>query len=145
MILFVAVSCKKDLVSKPERLIEKEKMIDIMYDLSLLEVIKYQGRTPLDSLEISQTKFMLRKYKVDSLQFLKSNMYYAADYKNYKEMFDEVQVRLEKNKAAIDSLLKIEEKKAKKEKKQIKKDSTEKPIRKVNIDSIKKRVQLRKK
>jgi hypothetical protein len=144
LLLFAVVSCKKDLVKKPDQLIEKGKMIDIMYDLSLLEVIRYHGRIPLDSFENSQAKFMLQKYKVDSLQFLKSNMYYAADYKNYKGMFDEVQKRLEKDKAAIDSLLKKEERKAEKEKKQIKKDSIEKSIKKVNNDSIKKRIQLKK-
>jgi len=150
LVLFLSVSCKKDLVKEPKRLIEKEKMIDIMYDLSLLEAVRYQNPSSLDSLEISPTKFVLQKYKVDSLQFAQNNMYYAADYKTYKELFDEVGKRLEKEKKRVDSLVKIEEKKAadkaKKNKiKEIKKDSVKTPLRKINIDSIKKRMQLRKK
>jgi len=148
LVLFLSVSCKKELVKEPKKLIEKDKMIDIMYDLSLLEAIRYQNPVSLDSLETSPTKFVLQKYKVDSLQFAQSNMYYAADYSNYKEMFDEVGKRLEKNKRATDSLVKIEEKKAAKIKKnavkQVKKDSIKIPARKINIDSVKKRMQLRK-
>ena len=148
LVLFLSVSCKKELVKEPKQLVEKDKMIDIMYDLSLLEAIRYQNPVSLDSLETSPTKFVLQKYKVDSLQFAQSNMYYAADYSNYKEMFDEVGKRLEKNKRATDSLVKIEEKKAAKIKKnavkQVKKDSVKIPARKINIDSVKKRMQLRK-
>jgi len=148
LVLFLSVSCKKELVKEPKKLIEKDKMIDIMYDLSLLEAIRYQNPVSLDSLETSPTKFVLQKYKVDSLQFAQSNMYYAADYSNYKEMFDEVGKRLEKNKRVTDSLVKIEEKKAAKIKKnavkQVKKDSVKIPARKINIDSVKKRMQLRK-
>ena len=148
LILFLSVSCKKELVKEPKQLVEKDKMIDIMYDLSLLEAIRYQNPVSLDSIETSPTKFVLQKYKVDSLQFAQSNMYYAADYSNYKEMFDEVGKRLEKNKRATDSLVKIEEKKAAKIKKnavkQVKKDSVKIPARKINIDSVKKRMQLRK-
>lgn len=150
LVLFLSVSCKKDLVKEPKRLIDKEKMIDIMYDLSLLEAIRYQNPASLDSMEISPAKFILHKYKTDSLQFAQSNMYYASDYRNYKEMFDEVGRRLEKNKKRADSLIKIEEKKAiakaKKEKmKRIKKDSVKIPLRKINIDSIKERRQLKQK
>jgi len=148
LVLFLSVSCKKELVKEPKKLIEKDKMIDIMYDLSLLEAIRYQNPVSLDSLETSPTKFVLQKYKVDSLQFAQSNMYYAADYSNYKEMFDEVGKRLEKNKRTTDSLVKIEEKKTAKIKKnavkQVKKDSVKIPGRKINIDSVKKRMQLRK-
>jgi len=148
LVLFLSVSCKKELVKEPKQLVEKDKMIDIMYDLSLLEAIRYQNPVSMDSIETSPTKFVLQKYKVDSLQFAQSNMYYAADYSNYKEMFDEVGKRLEKNKRATDSLVKIEEKKAAKIKKnavkQVKKDSIKIPARKINIDSVKKRMQLRK-
>lgn len=148
--MFLSASCKKDLVKEPKRLIEKEKMIDIMYNLSLLEAIRYQNPASLDSMEVSPTKFILQKYKVDSLQFAQSNMYYAADYKSYKEIFDEVAKRLDKSKKKADSLVKIEEKKAAAKAKKnkaaaVKKDSVKIPLRKINIDSIKKRMQLKQK
>ncbi|MCC9072797.1 DUF4296 domain-containing protein [Flavobacterium sp. F-65] len=147
-ILIFAVGCKKELVKKPERLVDRDKMIDIMYDLSLLEAIKYQNPLSLDSCDTNPTRFILKKYKVDSLQFVKSNMYYAADYNDYKLMFDEIGTRLEKNKKKIDSLIKIEEKKKKlldKKTKLVKKDSIkgEKELLKVNPDSLKKNPKLK--
>ncbi len=141
LVLFLAVSCKKELVKEPKRLIEKGKMIDIMYDLSVLDAIKYNNPLSLDSVDASPKKFILQKYKVDSLQFAQSNMYYAADYENYKDMFDQIAKRLEKNQKKVDSLLKIEKKKADKANKN-KKAAGPAPklddMKPVNTDSIKK-------
>ncbi len=149
LVLFLAVSCKKDLVKEPKRLIEREKMIDIMYDISILDAIKYNNPLSLDSLDGNAKQFILRKYKVDSLQFAQSNMYYASDYENYKDMFDQISKRLEKNQKKADSLLKIEEKKAAKANKDKAKkgeptgpvpkpDEVKQPVKKINIDSIRK-------
>jgi hypothetical protein len=135
LILFLSVSCKKELVKEPKGLIEKAKMIDIMYDLSILEAMRYQDPLSLDSVDASQKKFVLRKYKVDSLQFAQSNMYYAADYDAYKEMFDEIGKRLAVNQRATDSILKLEEKNA--AKKKTSKDSIKKTSKPINTDSIK--------
>ena len=154
LVLFLSVSCKKELVKEPAKLIEKEKMIDIIYDLSLLEAIKYQQPLSLDSVESNPARFIFKKYKVDSLQFVQNNMYYAADYDSYKEMFDEINARLDKEKKNTEIKLKAEEKKAAKAKKaadakktaeakknklkETSKDSVKnKIVKKVNIDSIK--------
>ncbi len=153
LVLFLSVSCKKELVKQPAKLIERGKMIDIMYDLSLLEAIKYQNPMSVDSNETNPTKFILQKYKVDSLQFAQNNMYYAADYERYKDMFDEISKRLAKNQRATDSLVKIDEKKeAKAKKTEVKKDmkqslkpSDEKSGNKVNVDSIRRMINLNKK
>lgn len=146
LVLFLSVSCKKEVVKQPAKLIEKDKMIDIMYDLSLLEAMKYHHPELLDSTETNPTKFILKKYKVDSLQFAQNNMYYASDYENYKDMFDEVGKRLGENQKATDSIVKIEEKKAAKEAKkkglEKPKDSVKKTSKGINLDSI--RQQMRK-
>lgn len=141
LVIFLSISCKKDVVKQPAKLIEKDKMIDIMYDLSLLEAMRYQKPLSLDSIENDPTKFILKKYKVDSLQFAQNNMYYASDYENYKDMFDQVNKRISVNQRAADSLAKIDEKKAAKEIKkkaqEVSKDSVKKVTPKVNVDSIK--------
>ncbi|KIO52208.1 DUF4296 domain-containing protein [Flavobacterium hibernum] len=148
LVLFLSVSCKKELVKQPAKLIEKEKMIDIMYDLSLLEAMKYQNPASIDSSETNATKFILKKYKVDSLQFAQSNMYYAADYDNYKDMFDQIGKRLAVEQRAVDSIVKIEEKKAlklkAKEKKVVNKDFLKAVMKQVNVDSIRKIIQSKK-
>ncbi|WP_204251782.1 DUF4296 domain-containing protein [Flavobacterium tistrianum] len=140
LVLFLSISCKKDVVKQPAKLIEKDKMIDIMYDLSLLEAMRYQKPLSMDSVDNDPKRFILKKYKVDSLQFAQSNMYYASDYDSYKDMFDQVNKRIEVNQRAADSLVKIDEKKAAKEArkklKEMSKDPVQKTTPKVNIDSI---------
>lgn len=150
LVLFLSVSCKKELVKEPKRLIEKGKMIDIMYDLSLLEAIKYQNPLSLDSINSDPKNFILKKYKVDSLQFAQSNIYYAADYTAYKDMYDEIGKRLAVKQRAVDSIVKIEEKKAAKANKKKgnsgpapKLDDIRKPSKPVNIDSIRRTRQLK--
>lgn len=106
-------SCKEEIAKKPDRLIEKSEMINIMHDLALLDAIKYQSPTVLDSNQIRPKQFIYKKYKIDSLQLAQNNLYYASDYKNYKIMFDEVMQRLENDKKKAE---KLEKEIAKKEK-----------------------------
>ena len=113
VVILTLLGCKEDLVKKPKQLIGRSQMINIMYDLSLLESIKYQNPAVLDSNQIRQKQFIYTKYKIDSLQLAQNNVYYASDYKNYKIMFDEVVQRIEKNKKKATVLIKAEEKKNK--------------------------------
>lgn len=117
VVLLVFVSCKEEVVKKPNRLIEKDVMVNIMYDLSLLEAIKYQSPAILDSNKISPKQYIYKKYKVDSLQFAQSNVYYASDYEEYKNMFEQMTKRLDQKKLAVEALIKAEKKKKKEAKK----------------------------
>ncbi|WGK95000.1 MULTISPECIES: DUF4296 domain-containing protein [Flavobacterium] len=107
------LGCKEDVVKQPKHLIEKSKMVNIMYDLALLEAIKYQNPAVLDSNQIHPKQFIYKKYGVDSLQLAQNNVYYASDYKNYKIMYEEVVKRIEKDKNRAKALIKIEAKKKK--------------------------------
>ena len=133
MAILVLLGCKEDLVKKPDLLIEKSKMMDIMYDLALLEAIKYQNPAVLDSNQIRPKQFIYKKYKIDSLQLAQNNKYYAADYKSYKEMFESVVKRIENEKKRVNAVIKLEEKKKKIRIAQIKK---KKQLAKKSKDSI---------
>lgn len=109
-LLVLFSSCNKDLVEKPDNLIDKRTMIDIMYDMSLLNALKYQNSNSLYSNNINPKTYVYKKYKIDSLQFVKSNAYYAADYREYKKMFDALNDRLKKEKAKAESVIKKEQK-----------------------------------
>lgn len=111
-LLVLFSSCNKDLVEKPDNLIDKRTMIDILYDMSLLDALKYQNPNSLYSNNINPKTYVYKKYKIDSLQFVKSNAYYAADYREYKKMFDALNDRLKKEKAKTDSIIKKEKAKA---------------------------------
>ena len=113
--LFVLValffSCNKDLVEKPDNLIDKKVMEDIFYDMSILDALKYQNPNSMYANGINPKTYIFKKYKIDSIQFSKSNAYYAADYREYKKMFDDLNNRVKKEKDAVDLINKKAEKK----------------------------------
>jgi hypothetical protein len=137
-IISLLISCKDEVVKKPNRLIEKEVMVNIMYDLSLLEAVKFQNPASLDTFKINPKKYIYKKYKIDSLQFIKSNAYYASDYEEYANIVDQVDARLTKNKAAVTALIKAEAKKNKNKNKNKKKKPITKPVAPTSkmIDSL---------
>lgn len=93
IVLFV-FSCQNNGEEKPDNLIEKDKMVDILYDVSLLEAVRSQGiNGGVTNKEIND--FVKRKYNVDSTQFVKSNRYYAADVEEYKEMYEKIKTRVD--------------------------------------------------
>ena len=154
VVLSMLFSCKKELVKTPNRIIEKDKMVDIMYDLALLEAIKIQNPSSLDSIKINSNDYIFKKYKIDSLQFAQNNIYYAADYKEYKKMFEKIKSRLDKNKISVEKLIKDNKKKEdvlKKQKQKLKIKREADSVKKVKLnlklkketDSIKKVKELK--
>ena len=130
IILFLAiaitfVSCKEEVIPKPDRLIAQDVMVDIMYDLTILEAIKNQNPASLDTFKINSRAYIFKKYKIDSIQYARSNIYYASDYNEYKSMFEQISKRLEVKTQTVDSLIK----------KQKKKKSVKKIQQKSSIDS----------
>lgn len=106
------LSCNKDLVEKPDNLINKNVMKDILYDITLLDAIKYQNSEVLYKNGINPKTYIFKKYKIDSIQFAKNNAYYAADYREYKKMVEEVNKRFAKEKEVVELINKKAEKKA---------------------------------
>lgn len=161
IVLSIFASCEKELAKKPDRLIEKDKMVNIMYDLSLLGAMRNQNPVFLDSFKNNSNEYIYKKHKIDSTQFVQSNIYYAADYKEYKKMYEEVKTRLNKNVSLAEAAVKVEkkktallEKKIKKQKEIQKKDSIKKAklkmdkemdsLKKILSDKKKRRVQIKK-
>ncbi len=100
-----ALSCKNDAVKKPANLIEKDKMMDIIYDIALLEAIKSDPQFDMEKRQINPKTYIFKKYKIDSLQYVKSNKYYAADVEEYAKMYQKVIKRIETEKAVADTII----------------------------------------
>jgi hypothetical protein len=133
ILLIVLAGCKKELVKEPKHLIEKEKMVNIMYDLSLLDAMKVENPTLMDSFKNNSNQYIYKKYKIDSVQFAQSNIYYAADYKEYEKMYNQVKARIDKKKSETISLIRA------KAKKEMQKEKTKKKLKEKKVaDSIKK-------
>ncbi|MEL1241162.1 DUF4296 domain-containing protein [Flavobacterium flavipallidum] len=124
-LIMLFFSCKEDAVKKPEHLIDREVMENIIYDLSLIDAIKYNEPSTTEEYKVNPKEFIFRKYKVDSAQFAQNNIYYASDFESYKAMYDSVIKRIDRKKALLDSLVK----------KEVKRDSLNQ-AKKKRIDSI---------
>ena len=80
-------------------------MVDILYDMSLISVSKGINKRILENNGMKPTKYILEKYKIDSLQFVESNRYYSSDLEKYLNIYEIVLNKLEENrKEIIDSI-----------------------------------------
>lgn len=103
-LLILLIGCNDAMVKKPEKLIDKEEMVNIIYDISILEAMRARNPSPTEH-GITRD-YIYRKYNIDSLQFAQNNEYYASDIQEYKKIYDKVNARVEKEKAVADSLVK---------------------------------------
>lgn len=97
------ISCGRDVVEKPENLIEKDVMIDIYYDISILNSLKSTGVDKLESIDLQPDEFLFEKYGIDSTQLSKSSIYYTSNANLQLEMFTEVEQRLQRLKDTVEA------------------------------------------
>ncbi|MDR6966681.1 hypothetical protein J2X31_000679 [Flavobacterium arsenatis] len=134
--VLILFSCQQSAIDKPDNLIDEDTMEEIIYDLALLEAIRTNNPTTLENKNITASTYVYDKYDIDSLQFVKSNHYYASDVHNYMKMYQRIEERLGKEKTKIDTILAQESKK-------IKKPKPIKPLK--TTDSIKSAIRLKEK
>ncbi|WP_372973733.1 DUF4296 domain-containing protein [Muriicola sp.] len=98
----LAFSCAEEVVKKPEDLIPREKMTELIYEMAVLNSAKSTNRAILEKHFENPTDFLFRQYGVDSLQFVKSDMYYASQPLVYEAMYKEVAARLDKERTLFE-------------------------------------------
>lgn len=95
VILFSLFSCNDNPVETPDRLLDEEVMVDILYDISLLQAADGYVPEKLTSNNVRINSFIYNKYKIDSVTYYQNHKYYAGDVKKYKKMYKEVINRIE--------------------------------------------------
>lgn len=104
IILVVLLFSCEDKVNykKPEGLISKEKMIDILYEMHLVV-----GTSNIKNIHLEKNRnymsLVYEKYGVDSTMFATSNLYYTAHIQEYEEIFEEVELRIGKLKDILEA------------------------------------------
>lgn len=96
------LGCAQHVVEKPKNLIPKEKMIDILHDLSLLNATRSTLGARMDETGIEVMGFLYDRYDIDSLQFVQSDLYYASRPLEYQALFTEVDARLDARTKALE-------------------------------------------
>ncbi len=107
LLLFIVAACGTRMIDPPEHLIEKDKFVDILFDLTLYNGIRNHTTPVFSTQELRIMPYLYSKYDFDSLQFFESNLYYASRGDLYLAMFDTVRVRIERTEQLMDSLRKL--------------------------------------
>lgn len=102
LIIVVLVGCEDKIAyKKPEGLLDKETMTNLLYDMHLVV-----GTSNLQNVHLEKNRnymsLVYEKYGIDSIQFAASNLYYTSHIQEYEDIFEEVQLRLELLKAVYD-------------------------------------------
>ena len=95
---------------KPEHLISKSKMIDILTEAYLSNAARSISSKDIRDKGLQLDSIIFKKYQIDSLQFVESNAYYSTDLNVYSEIFDKVEAKLLLVKDKADSLKKKDKK-----------------------------------
>lgn len=133
ILILVVLSCNNiERPKKPDNLISKDKMVDVITDISLMNAAKGLNKDLLEKNAINPANYIYEKYDIDSTQFAASNNYYAYDVKEYEKIYTRVKERLEKKKAEY-NLLQEQDKKEKDSIRQVKKKERD-SIKKLNIN-----------
>jgi len=89
---------------KPKNLIAKDKMVDILLETYLANAARSIDNKSIISKGIKMDSLVYKKFGIDSLQFVKSNSYYAADINTYIKIVQEVEARLTGMQQKMDSI-----------------------------------------
>ncbi|WP_080317997.1 DUF4296 domain-containing protein [Croceivirga radicis] len=95
VVAFTVLGCKEEVIEEPENLIPENKMTELLYDLAVLNGAKATNPGILKDNDIETMPYLFNKYKIDSLQFVQSDVYYASKPLIYQRMYKEVLSRLE--------------------------------------------------
>jgi len=96
IIVFLAVlSCTNvERPEKPDAFIDEDKMIDILYDVSIIRSLKTYNINEMRTLDIRPESYIYDKYDIDSTQLADNISYYAVDFNEYAAMWEKVRERL---------------------------------------------------
>lgn len=106
VLLVFMVSCTSNTIyEKPENLLSKSKMADILTDMYIAEGARSVNNKNLERL-VDYMPLVYEKYKIDSTQFAESNFYYNTRIDDYEEIYKMVNLRLKKLHTKYDTIVK---------------------------------------
>lgn len=112
--LFLINCTSNTIIKKPENLIPKNEMVDILTDMFLASGAENIKNIQLQR-NVNYFPIVYEKYHIDSTQFKESNFYYVSRIDDYEEILRKVDERLQELKklneaeiSLLDSIKKID-------------------------------------
>lgn len=100
-VLFSVFSCGDNAVDKPENLIEKEVMVDILSDLTIIQSVETNNPGVITQKEIKVNEVIYKRYNIDSVSFAQSNRYYASNPHEYQKIIKKVSEKIAAKKEVL--------------------------------------------
>tara|TARA_B000000565_G_C23663051_1_gene331161 strand:- start:193 stop:579 length:387 start_codon:yes stop_codon:yes gene_type:complete len=120
----------------PVNLISEDKMIEILYDMSLISVSKGINKRIIENNGMKPKKYILKKHNIDSTQFVASNEYYSKDLETYLSIYEEVLKKLQSNREiVIDTIESKKEERARRSEEIILETPKNNKLSKPNLDN----------
>tara|TARA_B100002019_G_scaffold194830_1_gene168703 strand:- start:199 stop:585 length:387 start_codon:yes stop_codon:yes gene_type:complete len=120
----------------PVNLISEDKMIEILYDMSLISVSKGINKRIIENNGMKPKKYILKKHNIDSIQFVASNEYYSKDLETYLSIYEEVLKKLQSNREiVIDTIESKKEERARRSEEIILETPKNNKLSKPNLDN----------
>ncbi|SNR53432.1 DUF4296 domain-containing protein [Lutibacter flavus] len=111
-ILFIAVffmNCTSNtILKKPDNLIPKDQMVDVLTDLFLAINAETTKNIQLER-KVNYYPLIFEKYGIDSTRFKESNYYYTSRVDDYDEILDKIESRLKNLNEQFENERKIED------------------------------------
>lgn len=113
------ISCVEKGIKKPENLISKDKMVDLLFDMHISNKTRNIKNLTKEK-NINYHAIISEKHKIDSTQFKESHAYYLYHIAEYEDIYKKLDIRFntlfKKQEAIIkitDSIKKLKETKRK--------------------------------
>ncbi|MDK2771652.1 MAG: DUF4296 domain-containing protein [Flavobacterium sp.] len=89
-LLISFTACKNKAVEKPDNLLSEDKMINIIYDIAILQAADNYKPINLSDAGVKVNNYIYKKYNIDSTTYYQNHKYYASDVNNYKKIYKKV-------------------------------------------------------
>ena len=99
------ISCENLDVKKPSNLISEDQMVEILYDVVLINSAKGVNKQVLEKNIKNPQAYIYEKHNIDSLQFAESNAYYTFKSDIYKSIYEKLELKLSTQKTEYEVLL----------------------------------------
>lgn len=106
LVVFLASCTSNTIYKEPENLIPKDTMVNLLVDMYIASSARSYKSKFLKKDE-NYTYLVYKKYKIDSLRFQESNIYYTSKVESYDLLLKKVKDRLDQLKEKYTDSLRI--------------------------------------
>lgn len=106
LVIFLASCTSNTIYKEPKNLIPKDTMVNLLVDMYIASSARSYKSKSLKKDE-NYTYLVYKKYKIDSLRFQESNIYYTSKVESYDLLLKKVKDRLDQLKEKYTDSLRI--------------------------------------